>query len=96
MMDSIYDQTEAFRDAREEFNNLLEAYEEFNNLLESYEELVGGDDIVTDANNFPKPKKNLFRKGYLEPVFPVRKCARSNLRKKTGRLSRKSVLSCRK
>ena len=55
MMDSIYDLTEAFRDAREEFNNLLEAYEE----------LVGGDDIVTDANNFPKPKKNLFRNGYL-------------------------------
>ena len=86
MMDSIYDLTEAFRDAREEFNNLLEAYEE----------LVGGDDIVTDANNFPKPKKNLFRNGYLEPVFPFRKCARSKLRKKTGRLSRKSVLSCRK
>ena len=80
MMDSIYDLTEAFRDAREEFNNLLEAYEE----------LVGEDDIVTDANNIPKPKKNLFR------IFPVRKCAISKLRKKTGRLSRKSVLSCRK
>lgn len=63
---------EAFRAVQENLNILLEAYEG----------LAGEYDIISQANNIPKPKKNLLRKGYSEPVFSVRKCARSKLRKK--------------
>lgn len=81
MMDSIYDIMEAFLSATE---NLT--------LLEDYKGFDGECDILPEEDYIPKPQKNLFRKGYSEPTFSVRKCARSKLRKKTGRFSRKSVL----
>lgn len=81
MMDSIYDIVKAFRSAAQETLTLLEAYEGFD-----------GERDILQEDYIPKPQKNLFRKGYSEPTFSVRKCARSKLRKKTGRLSRESVV----
>lgn len=70
---------EALRTSRDDFVA-------YNDLMDSE------DDILPEEDYVPKPHKNLFRKWYSEPVFPVRKCARSKLRKITGRLSRKSVV----
>lgn len=39
-----------------------------------------------------RPPKNLIHKGYLQPTFSVKRCARSKVRKKSGRLFRNHVL----
>ena len=46
---------------------MLELYETFDNIE------------IWEKEPLPKPSKSLLRRGYSEPCFPVRRCARSHL-----------------